>query len=233
MKDVCLTPTVALIKHVATQCVFPGKAAPDEAVRWTRIVLLTKFAVIQNVFKGSSCLGQRCTFDSDCSANQACCNSKCITGKNCLRQSCDFNSDCSSGQSCCSANCTNGLTCIGKSCISDKNCQATEICCRGTCSIVGCKDSGLVGYIVGPIAAFLVILLIIAIFFLYRQRNVKRRQLMSSDQTSNITAPKLHNTEVTSSITGQDNPLYQLQRPPSDQQTEHLNTERIQLPQYT
>ena len=109
-------------------------------------------------------------------------NSKCTTGKNCLRQRCyNFNSDCSSGQSCCSGNCTEGLTCIGKSCISERNCQAAEICCWGTCSKVKCKDSSI-AYFVGPIAAFLVIVLIMAIFLVYRRRldlHTSRAQIFS------------------------------------------------------
>ena len=177
--------------------------------------------------QGSSCLGQRCTFDSDCSANQACFNSKCNTGKNCLRQRCyNFNSDCSSGQSCCSGNCTEGLTCIGKSCISEKNCQAADICCWGTCSKVKCKDSGIACF-VGPIAAFLVIVLIIAIFLVYRRRRVTRRRPVSRDITSNITAPT-HDAGITINILEEDYPLYQPQRPTFDQHFES-NTESEQL----
>ena len=173
----------------------------------------------------SSCLGQRCTFDSDCSSNQTCCDSKCITGKDCLRQRCNFNSDCSSGQSCCSGTCKDGLTCISKSCLSEKNCQATEICCRGTCSSE-CKH---VGYIVGPIVAFLVVLLIIAIFLVYRRRQAKRRQPMTMDITSNVNAPN-DNTGITSSICEPDYPLYQPQGQAFDQPSEICTADEPLLP---
>ena len=150
---------------------------------------------------------------------------ECITGKDCLRQRCNFNSDCSSGQSCCSGTCKDGLTCISKSCLSEKNCQATEICCRGTCSSE-CKH---VGYIVGPIVAFLVVLLIIAIFLVYRRRQAKRRQPMTMDITSNVNAPN-DNTGITSSICEPDYPLYQPQGQAFDQPSEICTADEPLLP---
>ena len=163
---------------------------------------------------GSNFAGWSCSLDSDCSVNQVYCRSKCV------RRRCNFTSDCSSGQSCCSGNCREGLTCIGKSCRSKKNCQAAEICCRGTFSKV-------IAYFVGSIAAFLVIVLIIAIFLVYRRRRATRRRPVSRDITSNITAPT-HNAGITINILEEDYPLYQLQRPTFDQHFES-NTESEQL----
>ena len=127
-------------------------------------VLMThSFAAVSNAW---------CTGDSDCGSDQGkvCCNNECVYGSDCVGQSCTFNSDCSSGESCCSSICKYGDDCVGYSCSFDSDCKRYHHCCYGYCSDSDCTDPTAV--ILGSIFGSLVVIFLISmcIFFACRRR---------------------------------------------------------------
>ena len=166
---------------------------------------------------GSSCLGQVCSFDSDCSFNQSCCDDRCVQGKSCLGQRCTLNDHCSEGQSCCGKKCKSGLGCIGEPCQSGRysDCQYTESCCGGTCSKHECLiTTADLPYILVPAVGFVLFLIISAILIYLRYKR-RRLQMGAIISTNNITT----NTHVSTASVTQCNPLFQPEGPPSDQPT--------------
>ena len=82
---------------------------------------------------GSNCAGSSCSLDSDCSANQVCCHSKCVLENRCIGERCVLNSYCRANQECCNSVCVSGKSCSGRSCSMDSDCSANQVCCHSKC----------------------------------------------------------------------------------------------------
>ena len=107
-----------------------------------------------------------CTYDYDCDfeMNQVCCNSECDYGSSCIGQYCTSDANCSSDESCCLSECTSG-DCLGSSCSNDTDCEVFERCCYGTCKYANeeCYDplspgelaAVSISSIVGPLSCFI------------------------------------------------------------------------------
>ena len=201
---------------------------------------------------GHSCIGQSCSYDSDCSFNQTCCRSKCVGGTTCLGRSCSYNSDCSIDEVCCNKKCKAGSDCIGESCSSYSNCQTGENCCKEKCvkTIGGCpipenRDWGLIiGLSAGGVVFVCISVASPKLRRIYkrilgaRRRRRHFRRLLSANVTQNVTTTittaedgtAIVTEQITTSVSAnpatQCNTLYQPEGPPSDQQ-------RDQPPPYT
>ena len=62
--------------------------------------------------QGSSCLGQDCKINHDCSTSEVCCNKKCVNNWNCLGQTCSLGDDCQWNESCCYGSCRRSHECV-------------------------------------------------------------------------------------------------------------------------
>ena len=179
----------------------------------------------------SSCLGQSCGGDYDCSFNQTCCESQCVQGKNCLGKHCSSNYRCARGESCCNSKCKRGFSCIGESCSTDDDCiLLKEHCCKGKCSKDDCVDT--VEYIapavvLGVFAIFTTICIIYAILRRRRLRRLRETNI-TTIATTRVDGTRVLTEQIITNINSapvtQSNPLYQPEGPPSDQPPPYTET---------
>ena len=176
----------------------------------------------------TSCLGQTCIGDYDCSFNQTCCESQCVQGKNCQGKHCSSDYRCARGESCCNSKCKRGFSCIGESCSTTYDCRAIEgeRCCKGKCSKHDCVNR--VKYIAPAVGlgVFTIFTTICIIYTILRRRRLRR--LMETNITTTATTrvdgtgvlTEQITTNINSAPITQSNPQYQSEGSPSDQPAE-------------
>ena len=173
----------------------------------------------------SSCLGQSCVGDYDCSFNQTCCESQCVQGKSCLGKHCSSSYKCAHGESCCNSHCKRGFSCIGESCSTNYDCRAIkgERCCKGKCSKRDCVNR--VKYIAPAVGlgVFTIFTTICIIYTILRRRRL--RKVMETNITTTVNTrvdgtgvlTEQITTNINSAPVTQSNPLNQSEGSPSDQ----------------
>ena len=137
-----------------------------EKTVWTCVIILAVFSPQVEATKCSSgnvcpgsqhccrrnnicrdnCVGEPCSFHSNCAPGEYCCDGKCAL--NC--SSCYYNSNCKTGEKCCGPSSEEGtnskcsISCLGKLCSRYSQCNYLQSCCAGVCKY-GCstcsKDS--------------------------------------------------------------------------------------------
>lgn len=81
-----------------------------------------------------------------------CCSGSCVQGSSCLGENCEINRDCSTAEICCDTKCVDSLDCKGQTCSFDNDCQTDEVCCYGSCrEKVLCSDYTLI-ILICPVA---------------------------------------------------------------------------------
>ncbi|KAL9972170.1 hypothetical protein ACROYT_G018426 [Oculina patagonica] len=113
------------------------------------------------------------------------------TGSTCVGQYCSSDSDCSSGESCCNGECKYSSDCFGYSCSSNSDCGSWESCCNGKCqySSDDCIDS-TAAVIAGAVIGSLVFICAISmcIFFVHRrQRTIRYGRVIEGQRVTATT----------------------------------------------
>ena len=100
---------------------------------------------------------------SYCGSYQVCCRNQCVYGSSCLGQSCSMDSDCSFDESCCYNACQEGYDCSGSFCSTSNDCSVGQNCCENTCTYNDCEDpsSVIVGVVVGSFVAFFLVMMLV------------------------------------------------------------------------
>ncbi|XP_022794845.1 uncharacterized protein LOC111333518 [Stylophora pistillata] len=81
-----------------------------------------------------------------------CCSGSCVQGSSCLGENCEINRDCSTAEICCDTKCVDSLDCKGQTCSFENDCQTDEVCCYGSCrEKVLCSDYTLI-ILICPVA---------------------------------------------------------------------------------
>lgn len=197
--------------------------------------LLAICCFVSLMFQVQSCLTSSDCSESYYHGVWQCCDYSCVKGTSCVGQYCILQSDCTSSETCCSNKCVPGAaSCLGRSCLTSIDCNDNENCCYGSCSVPSdCTHITyvIVGCVFGSIALFLGLTLMIV---RCRQRRLRDVPLLGTRPTVYLqpqvysfpSAPPVYPGQVPSQTYSPRSPTpYSAQPPPYKEETKGISGE--------